>query len=117
MSVRVFPLRYVPHAEAEDVRQALAEAGIEFYETPPSSPGTAGNVFGSQTEAIWIRRDADAAVAFAAIAKYQTQLHGQPTPQLGVTSHSPRRLSGTSRLFLILVAIVLIFLIGRAVGT
>ncbi len=35
MSKRVFSLKFVPNDEANGVRNALEEAGIEYFESPP----------------------------------------------------------------------------------
>ena len=117
MTVRIFPLRYVPPEEAEAVRDALTEAGIEFYETPPSTPGTADSVFGSQTEAIWVSRNADAPAAFAIIERYQAQLRGKNGPaQHDVVAVALGRMSRTPRLIVLLICIVLVLLLGAALG-
>ncbi|MCP5143659.1 MAG: hypothetical protein H6978_02430 [Gammaproteobacteria bacterium] len=64
MSRRVFDLRDVGNDEAEGVRQALATAGIEYYETP------ARILFGAP--AIFVA-DEDFAAARQAVDAYQQQ--------------------------------------------
>ena len=60
MSVRVFGLGRVPIEEAEGVRQALIDAGIDFYESPPGSPGVSRGTQGADAAAIWVADDAAA---------------------------------------------------------
>jgi len=50
MARRILNLRGVTIEEAEGLRQALAAADVEFYETPPSA-------FGISAGSIWIRRN------------------------------------------------------------
>ena len=65
MSRRVFKLGDVGRDEANGVREALKNAGIEFYETPPAN-------WGRSTAAIWVVNDADFGNARAAINKFQS---------------------------------------------
>lgn len=69
MPVRVFGLRGVPFDEAAGVREALADAEIEFYETPPPTPGYEGKSPGDA--AIWVVSEDDAAAARAVIQRFQ----------------------------------------------
>ncbi|VAW86573.1 hypothetical protein MNBD_GAMMA17-220 [hydrothermal vent metagenome] len=66
MAVRIFNLRNVPDDEIEDVREALQQNNIDFYETP------AGN-WGVSVPAFWVRDDAVAPRAKAIIAAYQKE--------------------------------------------
>lgn len=50
MAKRLLSLRAVTPEEAEGLREALAAAGVEFYEIPPTA-------FGISAGSIWIRRD------------------------------------------------------------
>jgi hypothetical protein len=58
MSARVFRLGDVPLDEANGVRQALADAGIEFYPSPPGSPGISHGTHGPDAAAILVADDA-----------------------------------------------------------
>jgi hypothetical protein len=69
MPVRVFGLRGVPFDEAVGVRDALAEAGIEFYETPAPTPGYEGKSPGDA--AIWVVSQDEAAAARVVIQRFQ----------------------------------------------
>ena len=68
MAVLLFPLRYVPDDEAEEVRALLNSRGIEFYETPAS-------MFGISAGAIWLRDDSQLKVARQLIDDYQSKRH------------------------------------------
>jgi hypothetical protein len=119
MAVRIYPLGGVPQEEAEGVRAALAWAGIEFYETPASTPGIGDTFIWSQPEAIWVSRDADAPAALAVIDRYHMQPRRQHAPaQLNVAPAPFRRKSSTPRFMLILIGIVLVLLLlGGVLGT
>lgn len=66
MAKRLLNLRDVPAEEVEALREALADGGIAYYETPPSA-------FGISAGAIWIRDDADWAQARALFDRFQQQ--------------------------------------------
>lgn len=66
MAILFFSLRGVPADEIEDVRQLLADNGIEFYET---SAGT----WGTSLPAIWLYRAEDLPAASELFDRYQTQ--------------------------------------------
>jgi hypothetical protein len=70
MPLRVFGLLDVSQDEADGVRNALAEANVEFYETPQPTPG-----FGFKSPAdpaIWVSSDQDAKAAQSAIEHFQS---------------------------------------------
>ena len=119
MAVRIFPLRGVPHDEAEGVRQALTRANIDFYETPPSTAGTGDSFLESETEAIWVSQDADAPSALGLIHRYRMQPDAINAPTSPVVAPAPfRRTSSTPRVMLVLIGIVLVLLIlGAILGT
>mgnify|MGYP005848775727 CR=1 FL=1 len=50
MAKRLLSLRGVTPEESEGLREALATAGVEFYEIPPTA-------FGISAGSIWIRRE------------------------------------------------------------
>lgn len=58
--------RHVPDDEAEEVRQMLDSAEIEFYETPP-------NRWGISVGGIWVRHEDDMPRARSLMADYQRQ--------------------------------------------
>lgn len=64
MPTLLFKLNNVPEDEAAEVRQLLAEEGIEFYETD------AGN-WGISLAAIWVRDEGEAARARTLLERYQ----------------------------------------------
>lgn len=66
MAELLFRLNGVPEDEAEDVRELLKEAGIEFYET------SAGN-WGVSLAAIWLADDQQLDRARRLIDDYQQQ--------------------------------------------
>ena len=66
MARQLFRLRGVPDDEADEVRQLLTDADIDFYETPP------GN-WGVGMPAIWLRDKDDYERARAMIDAYQEQ--------------------------------------------
>lgn len=66
MSILLFSLRGVPDDEADEVRELLAEQGIDFYETP------AGN-WGVSMPALWLRNDDDLPKAQSLLNAYQQQ--------------------------------------------
>lgn len=65
MAVRIFDLSGVSQEEANGVRRALTERGIDFYETPEGD--------WMRAPAIWVKRDADTPSARAAIDTFQRQ--------------------------------------------
>lgn len=65
MAVLIFRLNGVPDDEAEDVRQLLLEAEIDFYET------SAGR-WGVSVAALWIKSTDDTGKAKELIAHYQS---------------------------------------------
>ena len=66
MSKFLLNLRHVPDDEADDVREMLEGARIEFYETRPSMWGlSAGGIF--------VTRDSDIGEAKRLMAQYQQQ--------------------------------------------
>lgn len=66
MAARVFNLRNVPDDEADEVRQVLEDAAIEFYETP-------AGFWGLSVPALWVTNDSDKSRAKALIDEYQVQ--------------------------------------------
>ena len=66
MTILLFKLRGVPEDEADEVRELLAEQGIDFYET------SAGN-WGMSMPALWLRNDADLEKARHLLNVYQQQ--------------------------------------------
>ncbi|MDJ0927514.1 MAG: DUF6164 family protein [Gammaproteobacteria bacterium] len=76
MAVRVFSLSCVPTEEAEGVRNALCEAGVEFYETPPTSLGMRKGDPDIHAAAIWVQDDL-AGAARAAIDQFQAEWQRQ----------------------------------------
>ena len=64
MAILIFKLRHVPDDEAEDVRNLLAEHGIESYET------TAGN-WKISMPGIWLKNDDQLCHAKALLEDYQ----------------------------------------------
>ena len=65
MAIMLFKLRGVPDDEAEEVREVLKGAGIDFYETPPSR-------WGVSMEAIWLQDEEQMERARALIDGYQS---------------------------------------------
>jgi len=57
-------LREVPVDEQEDIHALLAEASIEFYETPPG-------LFGLSPAALWVREEVQLERARQLLAEYQ----------------------------------------------
>ncbi|MCF6355761.1 MAG: DUF6164 family protein [Candidatus Polarisedimenticolaceae bacterium] len=109
MSALLFRLRNVPDDEAEEIRQLLTDHAIGFYET------SAGN-WGISFAGIWVKDEAQLAVAKAVIetyqkerqirvrAEYRQQLsEGRQRRMLDVIKESPVR-------FLIYVAIIALVL-------
>lgn len=66
MPVRLFPLNNVPEDEAQDVRELLGRAGVDFYET------AAGN-WGISPAAIWLRDGVQFERARALINEYEKE--------------------------------------------
>jgi hypothetical protein len=64
MATLLLNLRNVPDDEVDDVRRFLRSGGIDYYETPPS-------FWGVSAGGIWIRDDAEVAVAKRLMAEYQ----------------------------------------------
>lgn len=66
MATLLFRLNQVPEDEAEDVRQLLDEAGVDFYET-------SAGFWGLGATAIWLRDKNDFPPARKLIDDYQQQ--------------------------------------------
>ena len=66
MAKKLYPLRFVPDDEIEEMRILLREHGIEFHET-------SSGFFGIGTAAIWVNDAAQLDTAKALIAAYQNQ--------------------------------------------
>lgn len=66
MAKLLLNLRHVPDDEAEEVRDMLDSAGIEFYETPP-------NRWGITVGGIWVRNEDDMPRARSLMADYQQE--------------------------------------------
>jgi hypothetical protein len=66
MSVQLLVLRGVPEDEAEEIREILRSARVDFYETPE------GN-WGISLPAIWLRDETDLNRARQLLDDYQTQ--------------------------------------------
>jgi Family of unknown function (DUF6164) len=66
MPVRLFNLRNVPEDEANEVRQLLADNGIDFYETQ-------GSAWGVSAPAYWLHDNSQLDQARALIDNYQHQ--------------------------------------------
>lgn len=74
MSRRLLDLRHVPDDEADDVRALLDDAGIDWYETPPSRWGVSAG-------AIWITDPADWPRVRALMDDYQTRRRERVTAE------------------------------------
>jgi hypothetical protein len=66
MPVRLFNLRNVPEDEANEVRQLLADHGIDFYETQ-------GSAWGVSAPAYWLRDETQLDQAQSLIDAYQRE--------------------------------------------
>jgi hypothetical protein len=66
MSARLLHFRDVPEDEQDEIRALLAEASIDFYETPPG-------LFGLSPPALWLRDPAQLDRARVLLADYQAQ--------------------------------------------
>ena len=66
MAKQLFRLRNVPEDEAEEIRQLLTEAQIDFYETP-------GGNWGISMPALWLKDETQWDRAKALIDEYQQQ--------------------------------------------
>jgi hypothetical protein len=66
MAKKLYPLRFVPDDEIEEMRILLREHEIEFHET-------SSGFFGIGTAAIWVNDAAQLKTAKALIAAYQDQ--------------------------------------------
>lgn len=66
MSARLMHLRDVPEQEQDEIRALLAEAGLDFYETPPG-------LFGLSPPALWLRDPGQLSRAHQLLADYQAQ--------------------------------------------
>jgi hypothetical protein len=66
MPVRLFNLRNVPEDEANEVRQLLADNGIDFYETQ-------GSAWGVSAPAYWLHDKAQLDQAQSLIDDYQRE--------------------------------------------
>ena len=64
MARRLLNLRDVSADEAEGLRDALAHAGVEYYELPPTA-------FGISAGSIWVRHDHDFEQAAAVFDNFQ----------------------------------------------
>ena len=106
MSTRVFKLGGVPSEEADGVRNALLEASISFYETPPSPPGVSRGGPGMDPEGIWVA-DEDVNSARAVIDSFQMNWRVRHTGEPG----SFFRTSRTSRfpITLLIPGLVILF--------
>lgn len=74
MAIKLYPLRNVPDDEAEQMRELLRTAEIEFHET------NAGFI-GIGTAAIWVDDPAQFEHAQSLIAEYQQQRYHQAHDQ------------------------------------
>ncbi len=88
MSKLLLNLRHVPDDEADDVRAFLREAGIAFYETPPSP-------FGISAGGIWIEDRDRHPQAKALMADYQ-----QRRRERARAEHAQAQRDGTAETFL-----------------
>ena len=66
MSILLFKLSSVPEDEAQDIRDLLIEHEINFYET-------SAGILGFSMPGIWLKDEAQLAVAKALIDDYQSQ--------------------------------------------
>ncbi len=65
MAKRVFSLGGVPDDEADDIRQLLENAGVDYYETPPGP-------FAITAAALWLNQDSEYERIKQLIDDYQT---------------------------------------------
>jgi len=113
MSVRVFGLGGVPIEEAEGVRQALVDAGIEFYESPPGSRGVTRGTQGAAAAAIWIADDA-ADKARSEIDKFQQNWRRDARAKFSISApQKPHPWAVPFRLLLIFFGMVIIMQLAR----
>lgn len=70
MPIQLMRLRGVPDDEAEEVRQLLSDAHIDYYETP-------AGMWGVSMPAIWLRDDSQLSTAEKLLENYQQQRRQQ----------------------------------------
>ncbi len=110
MSKRIFKLKFVPNDEANGARDALDEAGIEFYETPAGYL----TAVGLNASGLWVA-DEDVAAARTVIDDFQKDwLEKMRTdaPFEQSASKSADRFMFSFLLFVAVLAIIILYIIN-----